>query len=445
MDRFDEQADQVLGRHFANLREQTLTMVRPAGALAARRAAEARYRRRRLLALAAGVVALLTTAVGGGYALAGGGAGLSPAGQSTASPSPSVGSGEKERPPVPPPSAGAGESGSAGPVGPAGGPVPPGLRLESVTFIDLDSAWALGSAPCLVQRPWSTCPAVVRSRDGGRTWVGVPAPGGGAAYLGDIRFATGTDGWVVVRSPLVPTDPGGESGALYATHDGGSTWAKVQLPDPVLRLETAGGRVWVSTGKPGDGQHAIYAASIHNDTFTTVTEAPGAELVVHGHYAYVYGAGTGLVVLKDAARTNRTVPCDRDHRSTVLLAASGDQSVAVLCGGTASGGAQDKAVFTSTDAGATWSAAGSPDRAGQAASLAATTKDIFAAGSGMPVRARGADGAWAAVLAAPGPDDGFAFVGFTDDTHGVALALRPSGTIEQTGDGGRTWTQRLPS
>jgi photosystem II stability/assembly factor-like uncharacterized protein len=37
------------------------------------------------------------------------------------------------------------------------------------------------------------------------------------------------------------------------------------------------------------------------------------------------------------------------------------------------------------------------------------------------------------------------FVGFTDGTHGVALSTRPSNAIEQTADGGRTWTQRLPS
>jgi photosystem II stability/assembly factor-like uncharacterized protein len=441
VDRFDEEADQVLGRHFANLREETLILVRPAGALAARRAAEQRYRRR-LLAFAAGVVALLLTAGGGGYALAGGRGGVEPAGRPTVSPSPSVGSGEGGR--LPSSTEPTGVGGSPG-VGPAGGPVPPGLLLESVTFIDVDSAWALGWAPCLVAQPWSTCPAVVRSRDGGKTWVGVPVPGHAAAYLGDVRFATDKDGWVVARAPLVPTDPGVLSGALYATHDGGSTWAKVALPDPVLRVETAGGRVWVSTGTAGASQHAIYSASIHSDTFTKVTDAPGTELAVHGRYAYVYGAGTGLVVLKDGARTTRTVPCDRDHRSTVLLAASGDQSLAVLCGGQPSGPDQDKAVFTSTDGGATWAAAGTPDRGGQATSLAATTGDIFVAGSGMPVRARGTDGSWAAVLPPPGPDDGFGFVGFTDDTHGIALALRPSGEFEQTADGGRTWTQRLPS
>ncbi len=441
MDRFDEEADQVLGRHFANLREQTLTLVRPAGALAARRAAEQRHRRR-LLAFAAGVVALLLTAGAGGYALTGGQAGLQPAGGPTGSPSPSVGSGEGGRLPSSTEPTGAAASPS---VGPAGGPVPPGLLLESVTFIDVNSAWALGWAPCLAPQPWSTCPAVVRSRDGGKTWVGVPVPGDAAAYLGDIRFATDKDGWVVARAPVVPTDPGVESGNLYATHDGGSTWAKVAVPDPVLRVETAGGRVWVSTGTAGAAQHAIYSASIHSDTLTKVTDAPGAELEVHGRYAYVYGAGAGLVVLNDGARTNRALPCDPNHRSTVLLAASDDQSLAALCGGVPSGGEQDKAVFTSTDGGATWAAAGAPDRAGRAASLAATAADIFVAGPGMPVRARGAGGSWAPVLAQPGPDDGFGFVGFTDDNHGIALALRPSGALEQTADGGRTWTQRLPS
>jgi len=443
VDRFDEEADKVLRRLFANLREETVVLVRPPGALAARRSAERRYRDR-LLAFA-GVFALLLAGAGGGYALTGERAAPAPGGQPSASPTPSPRSGEGV-PSLPPTGSSASSGGGAGAsVGPADGPVPPGLRVESVTFIDVDSAWALGFAPCLVPQQWSTCPAVVRSRDGGKTWAGVPAPGHAAAYLGDIRFATDKDGWVVARAPVVPSDPGAVTGALYATHDGGSTWAKVGLTDPVLRVETSGGRVWVSTGTAGAARHAIYSASIHSDTFTKVTDASGAELALHGAYAYVYGTGTSLVVLRNGGTTTtRGLPCDPDHRSTVLLAVSADQSVAVLCGGAPSGGDQDKAVFTSTDGGATWAAAGTPDRAGQAASLAATTTDIFVAGVGMPVRARGADGTWAAVPLAPGPDGGFGFVGFTNDTHGVALAIQPSNGLAQTTDGGRTWTQRLP-
>jgi photosystem II stability/assembly factor-like uncharacterized protein len=56
----------------------------------------------------------------------------------------------------------------------------------------------------------------------------------------------------------------------------------------------------------------------------------------------------------------------------------------------------------------------------------------------MPLRASGPGGTWTAALPAPGPN-GFAFVGFTDDTHGVALDGGPSDAVYLTTDGGRTW------
>jgi photosystem II stability/assembly factor-like uncharacterized protein len=50
---------------------------------------------------------------------------------------------------------------------------------------------------------------------------------------------------------------------------------------------------------------------------------------------------------------------------------------------------------------------------------------------------------WPAVLAPPTPD-GFAYVGFTNDTHGVALPADGS-AVYLTTDAGRTWTtHRFP-
>jgi photosystem II stability/assembly factor-like uncharacterized protein len=339
--------------------------------------------------------------------------------------------------------------------------VPPGLHVSSITFINVNSSWALGWAPCMSPHQWATCPAVIRSRDGGHTWAGVPAPGN-AAYYGDIRFATAKDGWVLVRQTITATDPNQQAGVLYATHDGGSTWTQVPLPEPAANMESSGGRIWVVTGTgPVDNPHSVFSAPITGDTFTRAGDNTGGAVAVHGHYVYVYGGGK-LTVFKDGTdgrpgwngtRTDTSLGCDPDHQASAYLAASGDQSLALICAGSARTDTQarvtqPKQAFTSTDGGATWSPAGTPDPGGQVSGVAVTTTDVFVAGSGMPVRERGSDNSWAAVLAPPAqpaspPDQpGFGYIGFTDDQHGVVLA---NGGIEQTSDGGRTWVADQPS
>src|SRR4051794_21631848 len=57
-------------------------------------------------------------------------------------------------------------------VGPAGGPVPAGFNGYDLTWVSNDDGWALGTAPC-DNRP---CTSILRTTDGGKSWVGIPAP-----------------------------------------------------------------------------------------------------------------------------------------------------------------------------------------------------------------------------------------------------------------------------
>src|SRR5579871_1950592 len=89
-----------------------------------------------------------------------------------------------------------------GPTGvTAGGPVPAGFAATSVTFVSVDEAFVLGTAPCA----HAPCTSIVRTLDRGASWAGVPAPivplgspydfTGQAAAWG-IRFASPRQGYV---------------------------------------------------------------------------------------------------------------------------------------------------------------------------------------------------------------------------------------------------------
>jgi photosystem II stability/assembly factor-like uncharacterized protein len=461
VDPLDDDDDSLLREHFTALATDTLSRLRPAGALAAKRSHAQHRRRRALVAVAAAVLAL--AGAGGGYLLSGG------SGPTPDVPLATTGTA------VPPSRSGGGVNQASGPgvaigpapatstrapatPGPAGGPVPPGFRAESITFISTNTAWVLGYAPCLVPQDWGECPAVLRSRDGGRTWAGVPVPGD-AAFVGDIRFANLRDGWIVIRAPLVAKDPGGVSGVLYSTHDGGSTWHRVTSVPAAAQVEAAAGRVWVTAGPatgtvpgtpsatpsgaataPAAGRaDAVYSAATGSDSFTRVADWAGTGLVVQGHYAYAYG-GDELLSMRDGGQVGRRgLPCATGYQSSAVLAAAAEQSLAVVCAGPPAGMAQPKRAYTSGDGGATWTAGGTPDPGGYVSSLAETGSAVFLAGQQMPVRvSRDSGTSWAAVLDPPSPD-GFGYVGFTDDNHGVALAFGASPAIYLSSDAGRTW------
>ena len=123
--------------------------------------------------------------------------------------------------------------------GPVGGPVPPGFAAASVTFVSLQTGWVLGTAPC--SSP--PCTSILRTRDGGRSWVGIPAP---LAEIGvdqtesvrHLRFADVDNGWAFGPD-------------LWSTHDGGEHWNPVTLPgiervSAVFDLAAAAGKAHVA-------------------------------------------------------------------------------------------------------------------------------------------------------------------------------------------------------
>jgi photosystem II stability/assembly factor-like uncharacterized protein len=98
--------------------------------------------------------------------------------------------------------------------------VPDNVTLASLCFVDSAHGWAVG-----VDEEECANGVMLRTADGGRTWVRQELSGGwwlgGAMH--DVTFVDRSHGWAV----------GGDwwmDGYLYRTSDGGATWERISLP-----------------------------------------------------------------------------------------------------------------------------------------------------------------------------------------------------------------------
>jgi photosystem II stability/assembly factor-like uncharacterized protein len=144
---------------------------------------------------------------------------------------------------------------SVGPL-PSNGPVPAGFVPVSVTALDAQHYWVLGTAPC----GHEPCTALVRTSDDGAHFVGLPAPVAElseAAQFYDASSGVGTNlGGDGVQSGRTVSDvvfanqqDGYAYGnALFVTHDGGATWSWSATMDDVSQVVTSGSTVYALRG-----------------------------------------------------------------------------------------------------------------------------------------------------------------------------------------------------
>jgi hypothetical protein len=243
--------------------------------------------------------------------------------------------------------------------GPAGGPVPRGFEPVSMTFVSASEGWVLGTAPC-TQQP---CTSVVRTIDGGRSWIGIPAPRyplaapGSDQGLAGLRFANALDGFAF-------------GSQLWVTHDGGATWRHVPMPGRIGDLETSAG--------------VVYAAVMTGANAVTIYQSPasgGRWIPVPGLPAKVPGdAGPGMITLHGpaawiilgdrlyASQTGRTfvaepVSCGSDY-GIVSVAAYSTRQLTLLCVGGPAMGSAGKVLLASSDGGARFTRSGVPPLGG---------------------------------------------------------------------------------
>jgi photosystem II stability/assembly factor-like uncharacterized protein len=291
--------------------------------------------------------------------------------------------------------------------------------LNAVTQVDASTLVAVGQAG-----------TILRSVDGGLTWVVVPS--GTSAALNGVAFAGAGLGLAV-----------GESGTILRSVDGGLTWTAAAsgtgLPlavvafagsesaafavgsDSVFR-STDGGQAWslVSTCFPGSACPSFYE-------FTGIAFADASTGVAVGKSGRAIRSTDGGATWSDAAMKNYGVMQD------VAFAGPGF--------GVAVGGGCAPILATSTDAGRSWDLKSEegivilcPPRGYVAISLP-TARTGFVVGSFSEAIMRTTDGGASWSPTAPsGTQDSLLGVAFINPTSGVAVGHR--GTILLTSTGG---------
>lgn len=353
---------------------------------------------------------------------------------------------------------------TAVPVGPLVGPVPAGFRAVDLTWVSADEGWALGTAPCAK----APCTSIVRTTDGGKSWVGLHAP---AAELSGTNGCSDNNCVASLRfaNPLVGYAFG--PSVLYLTTNGGQDWVK-QFGGADA-LEIGDGTVLRVTGKPADCaggagcalrvQRSVIGASSWQDlalpsggpplvSVSLVRTGPLAVITTFGHVAGgSQSARSALFISEDDGGhwTLRADPCPSTGTAgeidTRALASAPDGSLTVLCTPRQAGGAQF--TMTSTDGGltfipATTDALGAV--AGDDALGAASARTLLVGLDGLY---RSTDGGqhWSRLINGP---SSASYIGFESSTVGRVLDMPSAGSIGSariwtTTDAGQSWTSFL--
>jgi hypothetical protein len=373
------------------------------------------------------------------------------------------------------------DTASPTPTAPSLPAVPSNFAASSVTFVSIYTGWVIGQAGtpghCGPPKAYD-CTSVAITNDGGRTWHGSHAPVTGAPNggtgAGQIRSLDGTSAWAFGPQ-------------LYATHDGGQTWAHIPTHGMrVIDLETVSGMVYAvwakcaSTGTDfaaGCTTFSLYSSPAGHDDWSPVPAATGlqasggspgsAQLVLTGTAGYLMTPGgqlfSGPVTIPASWRTVTTpagipvaLPCapgaaeTGGHPLQAMLASTGTGTgpgLALLCAGQATGDRQAKTLYYSADGGRTWSPAGPAPARGIAMSLSGTlTGPVLVAtshGIDLSTNAPGTSGAltWRTAQGATAPG-GYSYVGMTTPGQGVAVPVNVNlDAVWFTYDGGAHWVE----
>jgi photosystem II stability/assembly factor-like uncharacterized protein len=318
---------------------------------------------------------------------------------------------------------------------PVGGPVPEGFQPRALTAISSRRWWVLGERPCSPK----ACLAIVRTTDGGRSFVSISAPpvhyaSAGCPYapVSQLRFADQRDGFAY-------------GCALYVTHDGGGHWRKLDLGGDVSQLATAGGEAYaIVSDTHGPGTSKLMRSPVGKDAWT-VLPAPsrpgqppvGNGLAARGSDVYVLSFGSSILWISH----NRGASFSRSSLGSGLpctIQPATARVVWAFCSGGTNG-----AVLRSTDGGQTFRGAdGGPNAQGEyhGAVFAASGPANAVVGFGQLLATSDAGRSYSPIGPAVAQWESLVF---TDAYHGVGLAFPTDALTDArvyvTDDGGDTF------
>ena len=347
-------------------------------------------------------------------------------------------------------------------VGPAGGAVPTGFRAVAVTFASPDLGWVLGTSTCATP----PCTAILRTSDGGHTWVQIPAPRtpisqwpvqpGTSPGVTGLRFADALDGWAFGPD-------------LWATHDGGATWrqltiAGVSAGAAVEALETSAGSVHAVLYDVGSGGSwaRIATSPAGTDAWTlsaTKVEigagpVPQAQLVLQGNTGWMIEVDRTVVGgarLVNGAWVSWTPPCS-SVLGPAVLAASSPSDLVASCDGGIWGPApttqqQGEHLYVSHDGGVSFSEVPGSVPISDPPTVATAGQAVIAVAGSLgqsqgPAIATTFDAGQSWATFRLQPNEWVTYLGFTTPTQGVAIAQAggQGGSLLMTRDGGHTWS-----
>jgi hypothetical protein len=352
--------------------------------------------------------------------------------------------------------------------GPAGVALPAGFRPVDLTFINSEDGWALGSVPC----PEGRCTQIARTRDGGTSWLSVPAPQlklpGNVAIstvlgacnpvvcVSGIRFATSAIGYVF------------NGWQLLMTVDGGSTWhpqtgggATVVIADGTAWRVHSGAsescatncRIRVQSAPIGSTSWRDLPLPAGADTGTGVDVARSGRIAA----IEIYGAPTGSGSKQEGSRSASTLltsaddgatwkvrgePCPQANGGADSLApaVAADGSITLLCRARAAGGGQF--TITSTDVGDSFRASAPVGPQQGYVTGTASSSVLFMATDELYRSANGGRDWRPVVLGGEAANARTFHIDFQTLTRGHVLVQEQGGvsaTIWTTVNGGATW------
>lgn len=347
---------------------------------------------------------------------------------------------------------------------PAGGPLPGGFEPASATFVSATTGFVLGAAGSC----GAHCAALVRTENGGASWVGLTAPPAryvpssetGSATgtaVSEVRFADALDGWAFGPS-------------LFATHDGGRTWKAIGLGGAVVALETSDDLVDAvvspcSGGTTCTGSYRLEQAPAGGGAWRTVLAGPSEQAGAADAQYLSLQRASGFVMLGNAYGTRTPPfyatgnladphgwnafpnPCAGTGLDLNSFVAPDTRSLYSLCSGDPGAGNTEKEV-TVTVSGRT-RAVGRPPTGGDGGTITATPDGVvvIASWSAASMLYRSTDGGshWSTAAGYGDGGEGLFDLGFTTATQGFVVHALPdeaagvNSTFLMTHDAGRTW------